>query len=475
METLPIETLPIETLPMETLQLSRIARLLNGKLRGADTVCTGVSTDSRRLNPGDLFIALRGPNFDGHAFIATVLERGARGALVERTAEVALSQVQVADTRLALGRLGASVRASFSAPLIAVTGSNGKTTVKEMIAAILRASGAPFLATRGNLNNDIGLPLMLLELRPEHAFAVIEMGANHPGEIAYLTSLARPSVALITNAGPAHLEGFGDLDGVAHAKGEIFQGLGAKGVAVINGDDAYADHWRRLNADRQVVDFGLEQPAQVTGEMLDAQYNRFRLRLAGKSREIALPLPGRHNVCNALAAAAAAYAAGIDLDQISQGLQSVTIVKGRLRRLPGPHDSVIIDDTYNANPASLGAALAALTGNAGVNWLVLGDMAELGAKAGFLHEQAGIQTRAAGFRRLFTLGEHSQRAAAAFGPNGVHFADVQMLVEVLNRELAASDVAPTVLIKGSRSMAMERIVQALAVQQPGCNAEEGRF
>ena len=461
---------------METFQLSRIARLLNGKLCGTDTICAGVSTDSRRLNPGDLFIALRGPNFDGHAFIPMAVERGAGGALVELTAEAGLSQVQVADTRLALGRLGASVRDSFCGPLIAVTGSNGKTTVKEMIAAILRVSGAPVLATRGNLNNDIGLPLMLLELSPAHTFAVIEMGANHPGEIAYLTDLTRPSVALITNAGPAHLEGFGDLDGVARAKGEIYQGLGVKGIAVINRDDAYADYWLRLNvnAGRQVVEFALERSAQVTGEILNARHNLFRLNIAGQSREIELPLTGRHNVCNALAAAAATYAAGIDLDQISQGLQSVAAVKGRLRRLPGSHNSVIIDDTYNANPASLSAALAALAESAGVNWLVLGDMAELGPTTEALHEQAGIQTRAAGFRRMFTLGKHSRRAGVAFGPNSEHFADVQLLVEALSRALAASDVAPTILIKGSRSMAMERIVQALAIQQSGGEGQEGR-
>ena len=460
---------------MKTLQLSRLAQLLDGTLHGADAVCTGVSTDSRRLNQGDLFVALHGPNFDGHAFVATAVRKGASGALVERTTEVILSQVQVADTRLALGRLGASVRDGFSGPLIAVTGSNGKTTVKEMIAAILRASGASVLATRGNLNNDIGLPLVLLELRPEHAFAVIEMGANHPGEIAYLAGLTRPSVALITNAGPAHLEGFGDIDGVARAKGEIFQGLEAQGIAVINQDDAYAGFWRRLNAGRRVVDFSLKQPAQVTGEIVNAQQNRFRLHVAGESREIALPLAGQHNICNALAAAAATYAAGIELDQISQGLQSVAAVKGRLRRLPGPHNSVIVDDTYNANPASLGAALAALNGNgnANVNWLVLGDMAELGPHTEILHEQAGTQTRAAGFQRMFTFGKHSRLAAAAFGPDSEHFADVQMLVEALSRALAASEVAPTILIKGSRSMAMERIVQALALQQPDCEGQGG--
>ena len=460
---------------MESLQLSQIASLLDGKLHGADAFCNGVSTDSRHLKPGDLFIALRGPNFDGHAFIPMAVTRGARGALVERIVEAGLSQVQVADTRLALGQLGASMRDNFSGPLIAVTGSNGKTTVKEMIAAILRASGLPVLATRGNLNNDIGLPLMLLELCPEHAFAVIEMGANHAGEIAYLTRLAQPSIALITNAGPAHLEGFGDLDGVARAKGEIFQGLGTTGVAVINRDDEYADYWRQLNAGRQVIEFGLTHSAQVTGEVLDAQNNRFRLHLAGESQDIDLPLAGQHNVCNALAAAATASAAGISLDQIAQGLQSVAGVNGRLRRVPGPRGSVIIDDTYNANPASLSAALAAFTGSAGVRWLVLGDMAELGPQTEILHERAGIQTREAGFRRLFTLGKHSRRAAAAFGPNSEHFADVQSLVEALSQALTTSDVAPTILIKGSRSMAMERVVQALALQQPGCKVQEGRF
>ena len=300
------------------LRLYEAAGLLDGEATGADVAFTAVSTDSRQLSAGALFVALTGPNFDGHDFIAVARERGAVAALVSRPVADPLPQLRVADTRLALGQLAAAWRSRFTGPLIALTGSNGKTTLKEMIAAILRVRG-PTLATEGNLNNDIGVPLTLLRLNGEHACAVIEMGANHPGEIAYLTDLARPDVAIINNAGPCHLEGFGDLAGVARAKGEIFQGLRPNGVAVINRDDEYADYWVGLNPGRRIVDCGLDRPAAVRGEILDSASNRFRLSVDGGEIAIQLPLPGRHNVRNALAAAAAALAVGATLDQSSPG------------------------------------------------------------------------------------------------------------------------------------------------------------
>jgi UDP-N-acetylmuramoyl-tripeptide--D-alanyl-D-alanine ligase len=441
------------------LRLQEIARLLDGESIGDDVAFTTVGTDSRRLPAGALFVALVGPNFDGHDFVAAARERGACGALVGRLVADRLPQVRVADTRLALGRLAAAWRARFTGPLIALTGSNGKTTLKEMIAAILRVRG-PTLATEGNLNNDIGVPLTLLRLNSEHACAVIEMGANHPGEIAYLTELARPDVAVVNNAGPCHLEGFGDVAGVARGKGEIFLGLSPDGVAVINRDDPYADYWASLNSGRRIVDFGLDQPAAVNGQVLDPAINRFRLRAGVEEIDIELPVPGQHNVRNALAAAAAALMTGATLDQVRQGLEGLRGVGGRLQRLRGRHGGAVIHDAYNANPASLAAALEAVGAGPGRKWLVLGDMRELGPAADELHARSGREARKMGFERLYALGEHSRAAAAAFA-GGWHFTDVEALIAELTGALGSGGEPPVVLVKGSRGMRMERVVAAL--------------
>lgn len=451
---------------MTRLTLAEAAHLLGGTFRGEDTAFTAVTTDSRKLRAGELFVALQGLRFDGHEFLGIARDHGACAALVSYPVAVEVPQIQVADTRIALGQLGAYWRSQFGGKLVALTGSNGKTTVKEMIAAILRQTTEAVLATSGNLNNDIGVPLTLLRLQPDQAYAVIEMGANHAGEIAYLTALAQPDVAVITNAGPAHLEGFGDLDGVARAKGEIYQGLKDDGVAVINADDAYADYWRGLHVGRRVVDFGIERPAQVRGELRDGK-GCFRLSIDNAAVDVQLPLPGRHNVLNALAAAAAAHALGLPIELIRHGLENVSGVTGRLQRVPGPEGSTLIDDTYNANPASLAAGLALLGQEAGERWLVLGDMAELGPEADRLHEQAGQVARAAGITRLFALGRHSRCAVLAFGPGAEHFATVEALVTALRAGLPSAELL-TILVKGSRSMGMERVVRALApVPQAG--------
>ncbi|MDG4596208.1 MAG: UDP-N-acetylmuramoyl-tripeptide--D-alanyl-D-alanine ligase [Candidatus Contendobacter sp.] len=449
-------------------RLGQVARLLDGEMTGADVIFTAVSTDSRRLPAGALFVALTGPHFDGHDFVVAARERGAVAALVSRSVADPLPQLRVADTRLALGRLAAAWRACFTGPLIALTGSNGKTTLKEMIAAILRVRG-PTLATEGNLNNDIGVPLTLLRLNDEHTHAVIEMGANHHAEIAYLTDLARPDVAIINNAGPCHLDGFGDLAGVARAKGEIFQGLGPKGVAIINRDDAYADYWTSLNPGRRVVDFGLDQPAAVRGVVLDPASNRFRLIAIGDEIVIQLPLLGQHNIRNALAAAAAALAVGATLHDIRLGLESLRGVGGRLQRLPGRHGGVVIHDAYNANPASLAAALEAVGADPSRKWLVLGDMRELGPAADALHAHSGREAKNAGFERLYALGEHSRVAVAAFGTGGLHFESVDALVADLDRDLQQGGEPTVVLVKGSRGMRMERVVAALAANELAAN------
>lgn len=444
---------------MISLNLQEAAQLLGGELVGGDARFHGVGSDSRRVPAGALFIALRGARFDGHDFIADAERQGAAGALVSRPLNTALPQIHVADTRLALGQLAAAWRRRFRQPVVALTGSNGKTTVKEMIAAILRQRGR-VLATLGNLNNDFGVPLTLLRLADED-YAVIEMGASHVGEIAYLTGLVQPDVGLITNAGPAHLEGFGGLTGVARGKGEIYEGLGPHGVAILNREDRYANYWRSRIEGRRTIDFALEQPAQVRGEPLDTAGNRFRLHAAGSCVDIALPLAGVHNLRNALAAAAAALAVGATLDDIRQGLESMQAVAGRLQTLVSGNGSRVIHDAYNANPASLAAALTTVGRSAAVKWLILGDMLELGEAAAELHAEGGRQARAAGFQHCFAIGEHSRQTVLAFGDGGEHFDTIEVLIEALQAALATASEPPTLLIKGSRGMRMERVVEAL--------------
>lgn len=448
------------------MSLGELARLVGGELHGPDRHFDAVGTDTRTLGPGALFIALRGPNFDAHEFIATAAARGAVAALVERDVATALPTVRVEDTRRALGRLAAAWRDRFAIPLVAVTGSNGKTTVKGMLAAILAARGAG-LSTRGNLNNDIGVPLTLLNLRREHRSAVIEMGANHPGDIDTLTHIARPTVALITNAAPAHLAGFGDVAGVVRAKGEIYSGLVPDGSAVINADDPGADQWRALAAPHRIVTFGLNRPADVTARELRlnaALGCSFMLATPAGEAAVGLALSGRHNVMNALAAAAAAHAAGVGLAEIVCGLESMRAVDGRLQLKRGIGESRIIDDTYNANPGSMKAALEVLAMSAadGERILVLGDMGELGDAGQALHEQVGREARACGVTRLYAVGVLARAAAAVFGQGAAHFATQEALIAALRADVAAlPNGAATVLVKGSRSMRMERVVEAL--------------
>ncbi len=447
---------------MIRMHLSEAATVLAAKHPGRDVEFAGVSTDSRALQRGNLFVALRGPHFDGHAFLDQAMQRGAVAALVDRAVEMALPNVCVPDTRASLGKLAAAWRARHTMPLVAVTGSNGKTTVKEMIAAILGQRGA-LLVTQGNLNNDIGVPLTLLRLERAHRHAVIEMGANHSGEIGYLTGIARPTVALITNAGPAHLEGFGSIEGVAHAKGEIYSGLGEGGVAVINADDHYAPLWRELAGGHRIVTFGLNAAADVRAEWrAEDSGSALQLSTPAGVTQVKLPLPGRHNVMNALAAAAAALAAGAALSDIKQGLEAMRPVHGRLERMPGIKGAELIDDTYNANPASLQAALEVLAACATRKWLVLGDMGELGADAVASHERVGDLARAAGVEALYATGELSRYAAQAFGAGSEHFANHVTLIAALTGRLARDNGGVTILIKGSRSAHMEDVVAALS-------------
>lgn len=455
--------------------VSEAARVLKAEWSGTDVRFTGVSTDSRTLKPGDLFVALTGERFDGIRFVAGAKERGAVAAMIRQLGgsgdwPVDFAVMRVEDTRIGLGQLAAHWRGRFAPSLIGVTGSNGKTTVKEMIAAILRhaigiaevEAPSQVLATEGNLNNDIGVPQMLLRLRAQHRYAVIEMGMNHPGEIAYLTGLAKPDVAVITNAGAAHIEGLGSVEAVARAKGEIFSGLHRHGVAVINADDQFAPLWRELAESCRIIDFGLRGNAVVSASyQTDRLISRLQLQLPGGSIPVMLQAPGVHNVYNALAAAAAATALNIDKETIAAGLQSFHGVQGRMQKKCGLHHALLIDDTYNANPESVRAALAVLASTQGKKILVLGDMGELGHAAVELHRNIGKDARKAGLDQMLTLGELSAYAAETFGKGARHFTDINELLHV-TEGLLANDV--TLLVKGSRFMHMERVVQQL--EQP---------
>ena len=458
------------------------ARALGGELVGGpvggDGAYGAVSTDTRTLGAGALFVALRGPNFDGGEFVAAAAARGASGALVERAVPVALPQIVVPDALHALQRLGATWRGGFSVPIVAVGGSNGKTTAKEMTAAILSRMG-PCLATLGNLNNHIGVPLTLLRLDASHRSAVIEMGANRVGDVAELVKLARPTVGLITNAGAEHLEGFIDLDGVAKGEGEMVAGLEPQATAVINADDAYAGYWRGVaNADR-VLTFGVKgvadgrpagsRPADFTARQIVQSIEggefatRFILVCPLGERPIHLKAGGTHNIVNALAAAAAASAAGASLDHIDEGLSAFRAVSGRLQLKAGVHASWIIDDSYNANPSSVRAGLDVLHSLSGATWLVLADMAELGEHTADSHAQMGGYARALGVQRLFATGPQSVHAVESFGAGAEWFADAAALSARVRTELAPG---VTVLVKGSRVNRLERVVQALLAEGP---------
>lgn len=443
--------------------LAEAARAIGGHVEGVDLTFHAVTTDSRKIAAGELFVALKGERFDGHDYVAQCFEQGAVAAMVSAIGDQPSSKplLVVPDTRLGLGDLAAHWRGKFAIPLAAVTGSNGKTTVKEMLASILRtASGSEaVLATEGNLNNDIGLPLTLFKLTSRHRYAVIEMGMNHPGEISYLTRIANPTVALINNAMPAHLEGLGSMEAVARAKGEIFEGLAADGTAAINADDAFAPLWKQLAAPHKLVTFGLEQAADVGADyQLLPESSEVTLKTPQGSIALRLVVPGLHNVRNAVAAATAALAMGVSLTDIAAGLGEFGGVKGRLQRKAGCCGATVIDDTYNANPASMRAAIQVLAKVPGKRIFVMGDMGELGSDAPRLHGEIGEAAKAAGIDRLYALGELSGGAVRAFGASARQFNSVESLWEGLKGEL---DANTTVLVKGSRFMRMERVVEKL--------------
>ncbi|WP_185268730.1 UDP-N-acetylmuramoyl-tripeptide--D-alanyl-D-alanine ligase [Halopseudomonas xiamenensis] len=446
---------------LEAMNLADLLKPLAATLNGSDASFDSVSIDARQVQPGGLFVALPGSRVDGHDFIAQARERGAAAALVERPVADPLPQLLVRDCALALGQLGALNRATFSGPLVAITGSSGKTTVKEMLAAILRECGA-VLATRGNLNNELGVPLTLLELAPEHRYAVVEMGAAAIGDIAYSMRLAKPDVSVLTNAGTAHIGRFGSEQAIAEAKGEILAGLGADGQGVINLDSPWIESWYQTLGRRKAWAFSIDNP---TAELHAAQVCNdqrgcpgFELVTPVGSIAVQLNLLGRHNVANALAATGAALALQVPLQAIAKGLGALQPVAGRGKSLSGRNGALIIDDCYNANPASVRAAIDVLADLDGRRLLVLGDMGELGALEQQAHRDVGAYARARGLDGLYVTGPLSALAAEEFGTGAQVFTDRRALAAALATEL---DPATRVLVKGSRSAGMEEVVAAL--------------
>jgi len=441
--------------------LADFARACDGVLQGTDREYKNVSSDTRTLSGGDLFIALRGPRYNANEFVGAAMAAGAAGALVDSAHAAAIPQIVVPDTQVALERAANAWRAQFKIPVVGVAGSNGKTTTKEMTAAILGAAGE-CLATRGNLNNHIGVPLTVFRLEASHRYAVVEMGTNRAGDVAALVKIGEPTVGLITNAGAEHLEGFGSIEGVARAEGEMVAGLKPGATAVINADDEFADLWRKLTPAR-VVTFGTQKPADFaavdvkTSVGADGFLTRFNLVTPQGRIPIELRMGGHHNVMNALAASAAATAAGAKLEHVAAGLSAVRAVAGRLQFKMTANGAWLIDDSYNANPSSVRAGIEVLAGLEGRKWLVLGDMAELGEFADSSHREIGIFAREHGIERLFATGPLAALAVESFGAGGQWFAEANALAESLRA--APPDVR--MLIKGSRVNRLERVVDAL--------------
>lgn len=438
--------------------LADIARWTGGRLEGFDVRIDALSTDTRTLTAGALFVALRGEHHDAHAFVAQARDAGAVAVLVDHALAIDMPQLIVADTLLALGDIAREVAGRSAACVIGITGSNGKTTVKSLLAAILSRHARTHVNT-GSFNNEIGLPLTLLAMPADSEFAILEMGAGKPGDIEYLARIARPRVALVNNIAPAHLERMGDLDTIARTKGMLIAMLPADGVAVINADDAYASYFGELAGARRVVRFGLTANADITARCEDdVRGGHFTLLTPIGETSITLALPGRHNIGNALAAASLAFALGVPLATIRAGLEAARPVSGRNVRIAHASGAVLIDDSYNANPGSFAAAVATLAAEAGTRILVVGDMRELGVDGARLHAELGALARRSGIERLHAVGELSAAAADGFGAGATHHADQTALIDALRAELHEG---VTALVKGSHGSAMDRVITAL--------------
>ena len=436
--------------------LSTAAELLGCPPIQTDLAFTGITTDSRQVVPGMLFAALPGETFDGHDYISKAAELGAVAVLVERKVESVIPSLRVDDVLAALGVLAAHWHRQCPAKVVAITGSNGKTTVKEMIASILRRCGA-VLATDGNYNNELGLPLTLFRLKPSDDYAVLEMGASNPGDIAYLADIAKPDVGVITNIGPAHLQGFVNEEGVARAKGELYASLPGSGAAVMNSAEPWVDLWQSLNTAGMTSYFGGSGNDDI--KIGQTEGGAVSICTPDGDFSLRLPLPGEHNLSNAMAATAACLALDIPIADIKAGLEAVKPVPGRLSLVNANSGWTVIDDTYNANPASLYAALQVLANQNGEPWLVLGDMKELGIDSRKIHAELGDAARSLGVKRLFALGDASTATVDAFGDMAVHFDSRDGLIEALRAQLRPGVAC---LVKGSRSMGMEHVVKAIS-------------
>lgn len=450
---------------MMTIPLTELADVLGCEVPITHAMVTGAAIDSRKVEPGDLFIALEGEQVDGHDYISDARKAGASAAIVSRLQDDPLPQLCVEDVVSAFGKLASYWCQQSQAKVIAITGSNGKTTLKEMIASILRGVGT-VIATQGNLNNELGVPLTLFRLADDTHYAVVEMGANHPGEIANLVSIAKPAIAVINNVAPAHIEGFGSLEGVAKAKAEIFSQLDKGGIAVINADMAYVPLWQQQLQGKQVLSFAIDNDADIVAKdvQLNPTSSHFMVELDQVLHFVNLPLPGMHNVANALAAIAVCHALKISAEDIVRGLAQVQGAPHRLQLRTGPKSSKLIDDTYNANPGSYQQALKTLQGFSGQHWLVLGDFGELGSDSEQIHQRLGIEAKSFNIEHLLTIGEQSKYSSQSFGQNAQHFTDMSALQTYLENELQ-EDV--TCLIKGSRFMKLDKLADALSV--PGEN------
>ncbi len=451
---------------MRPFTLRELAQPLRAQLHGSDCEIRRVSTDSRDITAGDLFVALRGERFDGHDYLPQVHAAGASAAVVVSPSSVALPQLQVTDTQRALGGVGQYNRNLYTGALVAITGSSGKTTVKNMVCAVLSRAGET-LATRGNFNNEIGVPLTLLRLHPQVEYAVVEMGAARGGDIRYLCELGKPNIAVLLNAMPAHLEGFGSIEDVAQAKGEIFDDLRSDDCAVINADQPWAKAWRKRAGDASVLDFGLHAPAAITAreiQLRGIEGVSFTASTPSGDIVVRLALPGEHNVANALAAIAVGLACGLNLSAIRDGLESLHAVAGRLRVVRAASGARVIDDCYNANPGSVRAAIDTLAGSTGHRTLVLGAMLELGDDSAALHAEIGAYAKAAGVEQLWGVGPELAPTVEAFGPGGQLFVSMGELLETLcggTRTGVEFDADDTVLVKGSRGAGMERVLEVL--------------
>lgn len=461
---------------MKTMNLQQLGSVVGGVPNGKNVSFEAISTDTRTVNSGDLFVALQGENFDANQFVKQAADKGSIAALIDSDTDVAIPYVKVEDTLTALTDLARNEREKTDIPVVAITGSNGKTSVKELLASILRQS-MPVLATEGNFNNQIGVPLTLLKLTAEHQVAVIEMGASKAGDIRHLCGIAKPTVAVLNNVAAAHIEGFGDIEGVAAAKGEIITGLIEGGTVVLNRDEPWFNQWAELAANKTVVSFGLSSAADVWADMssantglVDSKFaTSFTMNYQGDRYDVRLNLIGEHNIVNALAASAAAFSLGVLPSQILDGIAALEPVKGRMQPLQGVAGSVVINDCYNANPKSFDAALASLADVTKPVWLVLGDFAELGADSGVIHQQIGKQIAGSYVQRVFAVGDDMQVAVSAFNEaadgsqrTATHYEDKACMAEKLAAELT-SDVV--VLVKGSRSQGLESVIEKITVTE----------